>query len=36
MVYLRYPGQKTEKLTKYENPGKEDHHYEIYSNRYRQ
>ena len=27
---------KTEKLTKYENPGKEDHHYEIYSNRYRQ
>ena len=29
-------GQKTEKLTKYENPGKEDHHYEIYSNRYRQ
>ena len=29
-------GQKTEKLTKYENPGKEDHHYEIYSNCYRQ
>lgn len=36
MVYLRCHGQETGKLTKYENPGKEDHHYEIYSNRYRQ
>ena len=33
---IEQSGQKTEKLTKYENPGKEDHHYEIYSNRYRQ